>query len=204
MYLSKVKLNWAQVKNPYEQHRALWHLFPERPQDQRDFLYRIEQYTKGQGAEVIMQSQQQPQQSDLLDLRAVKPLNLSLQKGQKLRFRLRANPVKTIKDESKGERIKKGKSFIRTVRVPLIYEEQQEAWLVRKFNGSVSLEALTIQQELPLNFRNDKEQRSGKIQSVLFEGILVVQDPRALLKLMQSGIGPAKSFGCGLLSLAAA
>lgn len=204
MYLSKVKLNWSQAKNPYEQHRALWNLFPDRPEDKRDFLYRVEQYVKGQGADVIMQSLQQPQHSDVLELLAVRPLNLSLQQGQRLRFRLRANPVKSIKDASKGEQIKNGKSYTRTVRVPLIHEEQQQVWLTRKLNGAATLEVVVIQPELPLNFRKQSEQRSGKIQPLLFEGILTVENSEALLKLMMEGIGPAKSFGCGMLSLAAA
>lgn len=204
MYLSKVKLNWEQAKNPYEQHRALWKLFPDRPEDQRDFLYRVEQYTKGQGADVIVQSQQQPLPSDTVNLLASRELNVSLQKGQRLRFRLRANPIKSIKDESKGEQIKNGKSYTRSVRVPLIHEEQQQAWLVRKLNEAATLEAITIQPELPLNFRKQNQQRSGKIQPLLFEGILTVDNPDALLKLMVEGVGPAKSFGCGMLSLAAA
>lgn len=203
MYLSKVKINWAQAKNPYEQHRTLWHLFPDRPLEQRDFLYRVERYSKGLGAEVIMQSQHKPQQSEILELVAVRPLNLSLHKGQRLRFLLRANPVKTIKDARKGERIKNGKSYTRTVRVPLIHEEQQQAWLACKLAPAAVLEVLEMQPELPLNFRKQNE-HSGKIQPVLFEGILEVQDPDELLKLVQSGIGPAKSFGCGMLSLAAA
>lgn len=204
MYLSKVKLNWEQAKNPYEQHRALWKLFPDRPEDQRDFLYRVEQYIKGKGADVIVQSQQQPLSSDAVNLLASRELNISLHKGQRLRFRLRANPIKSIKDESKGKQIKNGKSYTRSVRVPLIHEEQQQAWLVRKLNEAATLEAITIQPELPLNFRKQSEQRSGKIQPLLFEGILTVDNPDVLLKLMVEGVGPAKSFGCGMLSLAAA
>lgn len=194
MYLSKVRLNWAQAKNPYEQHRALWHLFPHHPQEKRDFLYRVEQHVERQGAEVIMQSIRQPQHSDFLELLAVRTLNLSLQPSQRIRFRLRANPVKTIKGEKNGTR---------SIRVPLIQEEQLQAWLSRKLTGSATIEELVIQKELPLHFRKQKEQRNGKIQTVLFEGILAVVDPKSLMTLMQTGIGPAKSFGCGMLSVAA-
>ncbi|EMR12520.1 Cse3 family CRISPR-associated protein [Methylophaga lonarensis MPL] len=204
MYLSKVKLNWAQAKNPYEQHRALWLLFPDRSEDSRDFLFRVEKYVKGQGADVIVQSQWQPQPSDAVELLATRELHLSLQAGQRLRFRLRANPIKSIKDERKGEQIKNGRLYKRSVRVPLIHEDQQKSWLARKLSDAVLLHTVTIQPELPLNFRKQKEQRSGKIQPVLFEGIFTVKSPEALLKLMNEGIGPAKSFGCGLLSLATA
>ena len=73
--------------------------------------------------------------------------NLQFCNGQQLRFRLCANPIKTIRDEN-GRKNKKGE--IKRCRVPLLKENQQIAWLKKK------------------------------------------------------GIGPAKSFGCGLLSLAKA
>jgi CRISPR system Cascade subunit CasE len=96
---------------------------------------------------------------------------------------------------------KKGKSFTRTARVPLIHEEQQQAWLERKFEGIALLQSLNIQKELVLNFRKHREQRSGKIQTVLFDGVFQVLNPTALIQMMEQGIGPAKSFGCGMLSL---
>ncbi|PID43123.1 MAG: type I-E CRISPR-associated protein Cas6/Cse3/CasE [Proteobacteria bacterium] len=203
MYLSKVQLSWNQTRNPYEQHRALWQLFPNSPEAQRSFLYRIEQTVKGQGADVLMQSLQSPVETGDVNLVATRDFNPSLYQGQVLRFRLRANPVKTIKDPRKGERIKNGKTYTRTVRVPLILEAQQQAWLEKKLKDSASLQSLVVQQELPLNFRKKSEKCSGKIQPILFDGILTVEDSEALLELMKYGIGPAKSFGCGMLSLRA-
>jgi CRISPR system Cascade subunit CasE len=204
MYLSKVKLSWEQAKNPYEQHRALWRLFPGCDDQSREFLFRIEQLIKGQGAAVIMQSLQMPEASEIVELMAMRELTLNLQAGQRVRFRLRANPIKNLKDETKGTVARKGNLYTRTVRVPLIHEEQQQAWLERKLAGVAIIESLAIQPELVLNFRKPKEQRSGKVQPVLFEGIASIQDPQALLTLLAKGIGPAKSFGCGLLSLASA
>ncbi|OOV86278.1 type I-E CRISPR-associated protein Cas6/Cse3/CasE [Oceanospirillum linum] len=204
MYLSKVRLNWAQAKNPYEQHRALWQLFPEQPDGKRDFLYRVEQTLKGQGAVVLMQSLQRPAENENVELLAVRELQLSLYQEQFLRFRLRANPIKAIKDKSKGERIRNGKSYTRTVRVPLVHEEQQQAWLERKLAGCASVQALNIQQEMPLNFHKAREKYSGKIQPVLFDGVLMIEDEQAFLDVLKKGIGPAKSLGCGLISLAPA
>jgi CRISPR system Cascade subunit CasE len=50
-----------------------------------------------------------------------------------------------------------------------------------------------------LYFRKDGE--AGKIVAVTFDGLLRVVDPALLWQQMQQGIGPAKSFGCGLLSI---
>lgn len=202
MYLSKIKLTWEQAQNPYEQHRALWRLFPGQEEESRSFLFRIEQLVKGQGALVLMQSHLEPLDSDDVGLVAVREYFPKLHSGQRLRFRLRANPVKTVKDERKGTIEKNGKVYTRTARVPLIDEGQQQAWIERKLSEMAHLESLLLQQEKPLNFRKGREKRSGKIQPVLFDGLLTVQEPEPFLMLMQEGIGPAKAFGCGLLSLA--
>lgn len=202
MYLSKVQLGWEHAKNPYELHKALWQLFPDRPDENRSFLFRVENVVKNQSAQLLMQSEDKPMAGAKGELLACREIPLRLYEGQFLRFRLRANPIKTIKDVEKGVVEKKGKSFTRTSRVPLIHEEQQQAWLERKFENVALLQSLNIQKELVLNFRKHKEQRSGKIQTVLFDGVFQVLNPTALIIMMEQGIGPAKSFGCGMLSVA--
>lgn len=172
---------------------------------QRDFLFRIEQQQSGVGTQVLLQSATKPQTGEhspnLVALRDYLP---NIQNGQRLRFRLRANPIKTIKDRDKGTVEKKGHTFTKTVRVPLLHEEQQQAWLERKLLDVAQLEILLMQPEPVLYFRKAKEGRSGKIQTVLFDGILTVTDTVAFNKALKQGIGPAKAFGCGLLSIAGA
>lgn len=203
MHLSKIHIPLALAKNTYELHQALWRLFPKRDNEKRDFLFRVEKLEKGIGSSILLQSAIKPQLSEsspvILGVRDYNPI-FSL--GQRLRFRLRANPIKTIKDSDKGTVEKKGRTFTRTVRVPLLHEEQQQAWLERKLQDCAQLETLIIQPEPILYFRKVKEKRSGKIQPVLFEGILTVLEPELLFQQLQKGIGPAKAFGCGLLSIA--
>jgi CRISPR system Cascade subunit CasE len=203
MYLSKIHIPWHQAKNPYQFHQALWRLFPGHHELTRDFLFRVEQIQKGIGANVLLQSTLQPQSSDESpSLLAQRKYDLNVQNGQRLRFRLRANPVKTIKDSNKGTVEKKGKMFTKTVRVPLLHEEQQQAWLERKLQDFAQLEILIVQSEPVIYFRKPKEGRSGKIQTVLFDGVLTVTDGDVLQEHVSQGIGPAKAFGCGLLSIA--
>lgn len=205
MYLNKVYIPWQQAKNPYQLHQALWHLFPGHENDDRTFLFRVEQQQKGAGTQVLMQSVLMPESNEPSpQVLANRKYDLQLQNGQRLRFRLRANPIKTIKDNRKGTVEKKGKTYTKTVRVPLLHEEQQQAWLERKLNDCASLESLLIQPESVLYFRKSKENRSGKIQPVLFDGILTITDAKGFLDQLQQGIGPAKAFGCGLLTVARA
>lgn len=203
MFLSKVHIPWKQAKNPYQFHQSLWKLFPDCDDAGRDFLFRVEQFQPGVGAQVLLQSAHKPEGSEQSPLLlAQREFALNIPKGQRLRFRLRANPIKTIKDSSKGTIERKGKTFTRTVRVPLLHEDQQQTWLERKFHGFGLLETLIVQPEPVMYFRKLKEGRSGKIQTVLFDGVMRVTDPAVFESQIIQGIGPAKAFGCGLLSVA--
>lgn len=205
MYLSKIQIPWSQAANPYHYHQALWKLFPGLENAERDFLFRVEQQQKGVVTNVLLQSHTQPQSTEQSPtLIALRDYDFNIENGQRLRFRLRANPIKTIKDNSKGVVEKKGKTFTKTVRVPLIHEEQQQDWIERKLHAFAKLETLIVQPEPVLYFRKNKEARSGKIQTVLYDGILTVTNFSEFKQAVRQGIGPAKAFGCGLVSIAGA
>ncbi len=199
MHLSKILIPWQKANNPYDIHRELWRLFPNRPYDDRNFLFRVEKKKKYVGAEVLMQSEQEPQDIDGHYIAATRQYEPIIDEGQRLRFRLRANPVKKISDES-GRLNSKGD--VKKCRVPLIREEEQKSWFERKVDSHCTLDTLIINQEVPLYFRKKKGDRTGKIQTVIFDGILTVKDPSRFMPEVRKGIGPAKAFGCGLLSIA--
>ncbi|WP_417357382.1 MULTISPECIES: type I-E CRISPR-associated protein Cas6/Cse3/CasE [Gammaproteobacteria] len=199
MFLSKVWIDWHWAKDPYQLHRALWHAFPNRPDDERDFLFRVESLEQGRGAQVLLQSAMAPQGGEVASVVATKAVSYPLEQGMRLRFKLRGNPIKSIKDPQ--QRLNK-KGEVKACRVPLIHEDEQLHWLTRKLESAAELQTARAIKEAPLYFR--KAQIGGKIQPVCFEGILAVTNSKALHDLLQSGIGPAKAMGCGLLSLAPA
>lgn len=200
MYLSKIMMSGAVCRNPYEIHRALWRLFPEDEKASRDFLFRVEESDRTGGV-ILMQSVREPENvhQSAARIMACRDYSLSFTTGQRLRFLVVANPIKMINDES-GRMNAEGEP--KKCRVPLIREEDQRAWFERKLGDVASLESLTIDPVFPLRFKKEKENRAGKIQQVKFQGVFAVQAPEALRQLVMSGIGPAKAFGCGLLSLA--
>jgi len=198
MYLSKIVICGAACRNPYEIHRALWKLFPEDAEANRDFLFRVGQADRD-CAEILMQSVREPEiSSPAAQILACREYPLSLNVGQRLRFMLVANPVKMINDEG-GRKNSEGEP--KKCRVPLVREEDQRSWIERKLQNAASLENLVINPVFPLRFRKSREDRVGKIQPVSFQGVLSVKEPDALSELVRTGIGPAKAFGCGLLSL---
>ncbi len=201
MYLSKVMIKGKSCRNHYEIHRTLWQMFSENVDAGRDFLFRVEKSARQQ-VELLMQSMRQPaSQIPNASLLATRDYPLKLIEGQRVRFLLIANPVKTINDE-KGR--KNAKDVVKKCRVPLIGESEQRAWIERKLGDGAQLEALLIANRLPLYFIKSKANMPGKIQPVGFQGILQVANPTILKEMIINGIGPAKAFGCGLLSLAKA
>ena len=201
MYLSKVLISGSACHNQYEIHRELWTLFAEDADAQRDFLFRIVQIDRIR-AEILMQSARQPEHSSsTARIIASKEYPLTLKIDQRLRFLLVANPVKTIGDEC-GRENKNGD--LKKCRVPLIREEDHRNWIGRKLQNVATLETMIIEPGFPIRFRKGKENRAGKIQPVSFLGIITIKDAQGLSELVRNGIGPAKAFGCGMLSLARA
>jgi len=191
MFLSKWQFyRTPKYTNPYEIHKLLWQAFPDQPEAERPFLFRMEGKAQSRFQTIIMQSSTQPveTESENLELIGSKGIHPDLRNGQHLRFLVRANPVKRLNQERK--------------RVPLIHDEQQIAWLQNKLQAAadISPEQIQVEQKNALYFR--KAGKGGKIVTVTFSGLLQVIDHERLLQSMQAGIGPAKCFGCGLLSLA--
>ena len=178
--------------NPYEIHRELWKVFPGMPLAQRPFLFRWTKGKRGDPLRVLMLSSVEPDGIGLFaafTLLRKREFNPCFRQGQMLRFMLRANPVKCLS----GERC----------RVPLIKEEEQVEWLKRKLSGAAELlDAQPVANDI-MYFRKKKE-RPGKIVAVTYGGILRVQSPEGLMGMISNGIGPAKSFGCGMLMVARA
>lgn len=148
-----------------------------------------------------------------------KERRLTLSAGQLLSFRLRANPTKKIKADGR----KNG------ARVGLVTEEEQLAWLQRKANdakqpsGFRLRSVVVIAEEQPelrtsrqLKNAPDEDSSGSSVVvatavkvarkmthlAVRFEGVLQVVDPVAFQQTLRCGIGSAKGFGFGLLSIA--
>ena len=83
---------------------------------------------------------------------------------------------------------------------------ESASWLVRKSEtaGFRPLAFDVLSRGLFKSRRNPSKDRSTQTHvCVDFEGLLQVTDPAAFAEAWRAGIGPAKAFGFGLLSLAA-
>ncbi len=131
---------------------------------------------------------------------AQKPITLAVSPGQILRFRLRVNPVgnKAAKAGVDGKR-PRGK------RIGVVGEEKQQAWLAARFekSGAKLLECVIVNEGVQEFGKSRENADRIVLHSILVDGYIQVTDPVELLNAVQTGIGAAKGFGFGLLSVAA-
>lgn len=213
MYLTRLSLNLRShqvqrdLANRYELHRTLLRGFPQTLPAGERILYRVEEDARAGVVTVLLQSLGLPDwqplpERYLLRPAEVKPFSVALSAGQSLRFRLLANPTRRIKTPPPAEGEEPS-----TKRVGLLKEEQQLQWLARKAEacGFELLEVRSAKQPDVIGWQGKGEESHRlTFQSVLFDGVLRVTEPDLLLRALKNGIGPAKGFGFGLLSLAKA
>ncbi|WP_170140229.1 type I-E CRISPR-associated protein Cas6/Cse3/CasE [Prauserella marina] len=135
----------------------------------------------------------------------------ALRPGKTLAFRLMANPTKRMSPQDQQDPDRKGGR--RDNRYPILKTEDQVKWLIKRGSqsGFVIPAGVNARPDVALTSSprltgRQTGNRGNKItvDPVRYDGHLVVTDPEALVAALTAGIGPAKAYGCGLLSLAAA
>ena len=136
------------------------------------------------------------------------PAYQTLREDQVLAFRLRANPTK---------RIGKTNADLPGKRVAIVREEEQIEWLAGKGRGEEKADSggfellmnegapmVTVVPEGKKYGRKTENGRRHEMThvAVLFEGLLRITDAEAFRRMLMRGIGSAKAFGFGLLSIA--
>jgi len=182
-------------------------------------LWRLEPETDAQGRpRILIQSKFVPNWSQLMSsgwlVKAEQGIDLvqklaldAMYSGKVFRFRLRANPCKTVQGKRHG----------------LMQPDAQRAWLIRKGeqHGFALPEPksqdyfdfvespterlyadVSVSQDQMLTGRKHNTDAVIRVYSVLFEGRLIVRDPERFCLAIASGIGHGKAMGLGLLSVA--
>ena len=181
------RLNWADCNAV---HTRVMRLFGELDgtsdvRQRAGILYRVE---PGIGSgRVLVQSNDSISDPDIrrVDLGSVLG---GLKASQAVGVRVKANVVRTVNRTVDG--------ITKTHREPLGIDEIG-AWVAAAMGGALSdvrLDEIELGQE---------RQRSASIATSMIDARASVVDPAALVALVGSGIGRAKAFGCGLISVRA-
>lgn len=144
-----------------------------------------------------------------------KPLLEQVITGRRFGFRLTANPTHALPSSKlPGDEGATSDLGGRSKRLGHVTAAQQWRWLASRAAalgvdlGSEEQPTGAVVGRSVARFRR-RDSDSGKIGEVTlsiatFQGTLVVTNASALRRAMVTGIGPAKAYGCGLLTLAPA
>jgi CRISPR system Cascade subunit CasE len=230
MYLTRAFLDpasrfvRADARNPEGLHKTVMRAFPDdagaSPRRAHAILHRLDE-ERGERLVLLIQSRTRPLverwpagyvldfggdldlafsvSGDNPAIRNVESERAAFQVGRRFAFRLRANTTRVI-DTKTGPDGKRRRGR----RVPLRSDEERLRWLTRRAEAA----GFTFD---PIAVRLTEVAASGghranqvTVAGTLFDGVLVVRDVELFVRAVDEGIGRAKAYGFGLLSLAPA
>jgi CRISPR system Cascade subunit CasE len=185
-------------------HRLVWALFADGPERRRDFLWR-----QNEPGEFLALSSRPPQPLDRIFALETKAFAPALATGDRLAFRLHANPVVSV-PAARGERGRRHDVVMHALhatppgeRAALRFsatEASGRAWLARQgeAHGFRPEDAVGVDgyETMRLDRGGARPIRYGVLD---FEGVLTVTDPDRFLAALPLGFGRARAFGCGLM-----
>lgn len=228
MYLTRFELNTARrqahrlLGSPRAMHAAVLAAYPTGAAGGR-VLWRLDQLSRGTFLYIVG-----PQEPDLTHLveQAGWPSTTAwetrdygavldvVEVGRRFGFRLSANPVHAVR----GEQGENGRGR----RLGHVTAQQQLDWFVRRTpswgidvqpGGEAAGPTVHVVSRKLWRFSHgdrrdvsNSERRRAPVtlNTAVYEGTLVVRDAALLRQTLVGGAGPAKAYGCGLLTLAPA
>jgi len=214
MYLTRFQLNPRRrggmklISSPHAMHAAVLAGFPDpEPTDEGRILWRLD--VNGPRAVLYVVSPAEPDFTHLVEQggwpsthswesKSYRPLLERIRAGQYYAFRLTANPVHSVRigDATRGK--------------PLghVTVSQQEKWLLdRQERAGFSVGATPETQTMTLTDRRTLVFRRGEgtvtLRVASYEGTLMVTDRDRFVTTLTHGLGRARGYGCGLLTVAA-
>ncbi len=226
MYLTRMPLNAARgetrrlVASPYRLHAAVEAAFPPgavTSDDDSRVLWRLERRADApQAFWLYIASPEQPDlthvveqagwptRGRLWETKDYQPLLDRIQNGQRWEFRLKANPVRKVKQDM-GRR--PNERVAGTIQGHVTVAQQLE-WLASRAAAhgfELPLDANGVP-AVVVSERNREVFKRGSrevtLSTAMYDGVLTVTDADLMRATLCRGIGRAKGFGCGLLTIA--
>lgn len=214
MYLTRMYLNGARrgtrnlLGSPQRMHAAVMSSFPpgvETESPSQRVLWRVDRSPNTTALYVASPSP--PDLTHVLEQAGwpsaiapwqtanLEPFLERLQAGQRWAFRLTANPVRSIRNPDGGRG---------SVRAHVTVGHQ-EAWLRERAKGwGFEPEVIAVNGRGHASFgrRTEGATHQVTVATATYDGLLAVTDGDLLRAALRKGVGRAKAYGCGLITLA--
>lgn len=209
------------LTNPHAMHAAVSAAFPpDIDSTEARLLWRIDRNRNENVLYIV--GPEKPTASGIVeqagyDTRPAQSLDYTrflgtLRKGQRWRFELLANPTYSKANNGKRGKVKAHVSVEH--QLEWLYSRADKAGfaLAPRANDAVSEDErarwsvedeTAIVERRTLNFRKGENRRHIRIATARYRGTLEVTDPQLLHSTLTQGIGRARGYGCGLMTLAA-
>lgn len=222
MFLTKMPINAARrgarrlLASPQRLHSAVLHGFaPGAANGDGRVLWRLDTYERHRVL-LYVASPDKPDFTHVVEqagwpttetweTKSYQPLLESLKPGQRWQFRLTANPVRSGRREGWAD----------TKPLGHVTVSQQEQWLLDRVgqlgfrvlpSNVVVTEDGTAEPDLAVVDRSirrfDRNGAQVTVSMATYQGRLEVTDADLLRRALTRGVGRAKAYGCGLLTLA--
>lgn len=200
----------------YANHQLLWRLFTEA--EDRPFLFRQEmekeqlqahEFPRGLPLFYLLSSCAPEPVPGLLECDS-KPFDPQLSPGDRLLFKLRANP--TVARKSDGEKRSRRHDVLMDAKWRCRQEGRDAPWELREAMDASAEQWLSDRSEAwgfvlesapqLSSYRQhqwQRRQRQIRFSSVDYEGVITVTDPERLRAALFNGVGRSRAFGCGMI-----
>ena len=198
---------------PRRGHHLMWSLFADRADRRRDFLWTA----NGPDAFVTLSARRPDDRHRLFHIDASEPFEPLLAAGDRVAFRLHANPVVSQVRDRNPRRMSKHDIITNVLRQHPKAERHlrfDEAVRTRGFSwlagqgaakgfavepGEVRIHGYRRHEIARLTRRGQRRPDNPRYATLDFEGVLRVTDRTKLLGAIAAGFGSSRTWGCGLM-----
>ncbi len=209
------------LRNGYFIHQQIWNLVRQEQQKSRNFLFHIDYDAYKNVKHILLLSPNNLQATSKFLIESIE-YNPLLSQGDKLRFKLRANPIIKRKIDNKQKEFnvvideienykKREIDYLQLFSLDELIYDVGIKWLMRK--GEQHGFTINYEQKHEITFQHPKviigngleyqikseTKPEFLIRTLDFEGQLIITDIDKFKTALYQGIGSAKSFGCGLI-----
>lgn len=194
---------------PRRGHHLIWSLFADRKDRKRDFLWTA----TGPGAFITLSARPPDDRHDLFRIESSEPFVPAIAAGDRLCFRLHANPVVSEPRQRKPYRMCKHDIVTNALRAHPETERHRRFDETVRTRGFSWIEAQGRTKGFDVEpaevrihgYRRHEIERRGRgknnprYATLDFEGVLTVTNRSRLLRAIAAGFGSSRTWGCGLM-----